>query len=274
MNDLREAPIGVFDSGIGGLTVAREIMRQIPEERIVYFGDTARVPYGSKSGKTIIRYSCQIARFLKTRGVKVIVVACNTASAYALEALQQEMDIPVIGVVRPGARVAARESIGGNIGVIGTAATVGSHIYQKYIQSLRPEAQVFEKACPLFVPLVEEGWRKDPVTRIVAERYLQEMKERKVDTLILGCTHYPLLRSMVADIMGPDVVLVNPAYETAMELKQLLRRENRENRGGSKIEENPYEFFVSDQAEKFRAFADSILPIDITMAKQVPIEEY
>ena len=173
MNDLREAPIGVFDSGIGGLTVAREIMRQIPEERIVYFGDTARVPYGSKSGKTIIRYSCQIARFLKTRGVKVIVVACNTASAYALEALQQEMDIPVIGVVRPGARVAARESIGGNIGVIGTAATVGSHIYQKYIQSLRPEAQVFEKACPLFVPLVEEGWRKDPVTRIVAERLIR-----------------------------------------------------------------------------------------------------
>ncbi len=201
-------------------------------------------------------------------------VACNTASAYALEALQQQVDIPVIGVVRPGARVAARESVGGNIGVISTAATAESHIYRQYIQSLRPEAKVFEKACPLFVPLVEEGWRKDPVTRTVAERYLQEMKDRKVDTLILGCTHYPLLRSMVADIMGPDVVLVNPAYETAMELKRLLHEHQIENLGGSKIEENPYEFFVSDQAEKFRAFADSILPIDITTAKQVPIEEY
>lgn len=274
MNDRREAPVGVFDSGIGGLTVAREIMRQIPGERIVYFGDTARVPYGSKSGKTIIRYSCQIARFLQTRGVKAIVVACNTASAYALDALQQEVDVPVIGVVRPGARVAARESRNGNIGVICTAATAGSHIYRQFIQGLRPEAKVFEKACPLFVPLVEEGWRKDPVTRIVAERYLQEMKERKVDSLILGCTHYPLLRSMLAEVMGPDVVLVNPAYETAMELKKLLKDEDMENLGESKIEENPYEFFVSDQAEKFRAFADSILPIDITTAKQVPIEEY
>ncbi len=146
-------------------------------------------------------------------------VACNTASAYALDALQKEMDVPVIGVVKPGARVAARESTGGNIGVICTAATAGSHIYRKYIQSLRPEAKVFEKACPLFVPLVEEGWRKDPVTRIVAERYLQEMKDRRVDTLILGCTHYPLLRSTVGEIMGDHVTLVNPAYETAIELK-------------------------------------------------------
>ena len=183
MSKLREAPIGVFDSGIGGLTVAREIMRQIPQERIVYFGDTARLPYGSKSRNTIIRYSRQIVRFLRTRQVKAIVVACNTASAYALETLQQESDIPIIGVVKPGARVAAKESPGGNIGVIGTAGTVGSHIYREYIQSLRPEAQVFEKACPLFVPLVEEGWRKDPVTEIVARRYLEEMIERRVDTL-------------------------------------------------------------------------------------------
>ena len=274
MSNLREAPIGVFDSGIGGLTVVREIMRQIPQERIVYFGDTARVPYGSKSGNTIIRYSCQDARFLKTRGVKAIVVACNTASAYALDALQKEMDVPVIGVVKPGARVAARESTGGNIGVICTAATAGSHIYRKYIQSLRPEAKVFEKACPLFVPLVEEGWRKDPVTRIVAERYLQEMKDRRVDPLILGCTHYPLLRSTVGEIMGDHVTLVNPAYETAIELKELLKRENLENQGDSKIDENPYEFFVSDEAERFRAFADSILPVDITTARRIPIEEY
>ena len=274
MSKLREAPIGVFDSGIGGLTVAREIMRQIPQERIVYFGDTARLPYGSKSRNTIIRYSRQIVRFQRTRQVKAIVVACNTASAYALETLQQESDIPIIGVVKPGARVAAKESPGGNIGVIGTAGTVGSHIYREYIQSLRPEAQVFEKACPLFVPLVEEGWRKDPVTEIVARRYLEEMIERRVDTLILGCTHYPLLRSTVRKIMGEDVVLVNPAYEPDIELRELLRQEKIDNQGHNKTEENPYEFFVSDEAERFRAFADSILPVDITTARQIQIEEY
>lgn len=274
MSELRDAPIGVFDSGIGGLTVAREIMRQIPQERIVYFGDTARLPYGSKSRNTIIRYSRQIVRFLRTREVKAIVVACNTASAYALETLQQEFDIPIIGVVKPGARVAARESAGGNIGVIGTSGTVGSHIYREYIQGLRPDAKVFEKACPLFVPLVEEGWRKDPVTETIAERYLEEMKEREVDTLILGCTHYPLLRSTVRKIMGEEVVLVNPAYETAIELRELLKREHMENQGCDKMQENPYEFFVSDEAERFRAFADSILPVDITGARQIQIEEY
>ena len=273
-DDLREAPVGVFDSGIGGLTVVREIMRQIPQERIVYFGDTARVPYGSKSRGTVIRYSRQIVNFLKTRGVKAIVVACNTASSYALETLQQESDIPVIGVVKPGAKVAAEVSPGGNIGVIGTSGTVGSHIYRDYIKSLRPEAEVFEKACPLFVPLVEEGWRKDPITTEVAERYLAEMKERGVDTLILGCTHYPLLRSTVRSVMGEDVILVNPAYETSIGLKNLLEQENMENRGHDKVSENPYEFFVSDEAERFSAFADSILPVDITAARQIRIEEY
>ena len=269
MNDLREAPIGVFDSGIGGLTVAREIMRQIPEERIVYFGDTARVPYGSKSGKTIIRYSCQIARFLKTRGVKVIVVACNTASAYALEALQQEMDIPVIGVVRPGARVAARESIGGNIGVIGTAATVGSHIYQKYIQSLRPEAQVFEKACPLFVPLVEEGWRKDPVTRIVAERYLQEMKERKVDTLILGCTHYPLIAPAIAKTL-PGVKLISAGAESARMLQQTLAGTGLLSAGKGHAE-----YYISDDPHAFAKSAKLFLGADVNeRVHQVDIEKY
>ena len=266
------APIGVFDCGVGGLTVAREIMRQIPQERIVYFGDTARVPYGSKSGNTIIRYSCQDARFLKTRGVKAIVVACNTASAYALEALQQEMDIPVIGVVRPGARVAAREGVGGNIGVISTAATAESHIYRQYIQSLRPEAKVFEKACPLFVPLVEEGWRKDPVTRTVAERYLQEMKDRKVDTLILGCTHYPLLTDVIGDVMGPGVELVSAGEESAFELKRMLKaRELRadERRRGET------EFYVSDRVEDFERTASLFLQEDLRhTARRIDIERY
>lgn len=274
MSEVREAPVGVFDSGIGGLTVAREIIRQLPKERVVYFGDLARLPYGSKSRDAVIRYSRQIVHFLHTRGVKAIVVACNTASAHALETLQAESDIPILGVVKPGARTAVRESRGGNIGVIGTAGTVGSHIYRDYIQALRPEASVFEKACPLFVPLVEEGWRKDPVTRTVAERYLAEVQEHQVDTLILGCTHYPLLRSLVGEIMGPEVTLVNPAYETAQELKRLLEQEHMENQGHNKTGENPYEFFVSDEAERFRAFADSILPVDITSARKIQIEEY
>lgn len=275
MNEIREAPIGVFDSGVGGLTVVREIMRQIPQERIVYFGDTARVPYGTKSRETVLRYSRQIVRFLKTRKVKAIVIACNTASAYALETLQQETELPIIGVVKPGARVAARETPGGNIGVIGTEGTVGSHIYRTYIQSLRPDAQVFEKACPLFVSLAEEGWWKDdPITEAVARRYLQEMKDIGVDTLILGCTHYPLLRSTVRKVIGEEVKLVNPAYETAVSLRELLKEQQIENQGHNKTGENPYEFFVSDAAERFKAFANSILPFDITTTRQIQIEEF
>ncbi len=274
MNDIREAPIGVFDSGVGGLTVVREIMRQIPQERIVYFGDTARVPYGTKSKDTVIRYSRQIVRFLKTRNVKAIVIACNTASAYAMETLQRELDLPIIGVVKPGAKVAASATTGGNIGVIGTEGTVGSHIYRDYIQSLRPDAKVFEKACPLFVSLAEEGWWKDPITEAVARRYLQEVKEQRVDTLILGCTHYPLLRSTVRKVMGENVNLVNPAYETAISLKELLHKEQMDNQGHNKTGENPYEFFVSDAAERFKAFANSILPFDITNTQQIQIEEF
>ena len=253
MNKPREAPIGVFDSGIGGLTVAREIMRQIPQERIVYFGDTARLPYGSKSRNTIIRYSRQIVRFLRTRQVKAIVVACNTASAYALDTLQQESDIPIIGVVKPGARMAAKASPGGNIGVIGTAGTVGSHIYRDYIQSLRPDAKVFEKACPLFVPLVEEGWRKDPVTEIVARRYLEEMIERKVDTLILGCTHYPLLMSKIVKYTPPGVRIIPQGEYVAASLTDYLRRhpemEAACSQGGT------CRYLTTENADKFRESA-------------------
>ena len=274
MQNLKEAPIGVFDSGVGGLTVAREIMRQIPEERIVYFGDTARVPYGSKSTDTLIRYTRQIIRFLKTRGVKAIVVACNTASAVALEAVKDELDIPIIGVVRPGARVAVQATKNKKIGIIGTETTVNSKMYVKLIQELLPDAEVIGKACPLFVPLVEEGWTKDPVTEEVARRYLADLQKSDIDSLILGCTHYPLLRHMVGEIMGDSVTLVNPAYETALELKALLEREGIANDGENKNFENPYEFFVSDAADKFKVFANSILPCDVTSIKQINIEEY
>ena len=274
MQNKKEAPIGVFDSGVGGLTVAREIMRQIPQERIVYFGDTARVPYGSKSIDTLIRYTRQIIRFLQTRGVKAIVVACNTASAVALEAVRDEFDIPIIGVVRPGARVAAAATKNKKIGIIGTETTVNSRMYVKLIQELEPEAEVIGKACPLFVPLVEEGWTKDPVTEEVARRYLADLQKSEIDTLILGCTHYPLLRHMVGDIMGDQVTLVNPAYETALELRALLEENDIANDGVHTDFDNPYEFFVSDAAEKFKTFASSILPCDVTGIKQINIEEY
>ncbi len=272
--DLNHAPIGVFDSGVGGLTVAREIMRQIPDERIVYFGDTARVPYGSKSPNTIIRYSRQIIRFLRTKNVKAIVVACNTASAFALETIKPELDIPIIGVVKPGAKVAAQTTQNGKIGVIGTEGTIRSEIYTKTIHRENKDAQVMGRACPLFVPLVEEGWIKDPVTVAVAERYLQPFKESDIDTLILGCTHYPLLRSTVREIMGEGVNLVNPAYETAVELRRLLSEQGIANDGKTKDGEEKYQFYVSDATEKFMQFANSILPYDIEQTQLIPIEEY
>ena len=272
--DLNHAPIGVFDSGVGGLTVAREIMRQIPDERIVYFGDTARVPYGSKSPNTIIRYSRQIIRFLRTKNVKAIVVACNTASAFALETIKPELDIPIIGVVKPGAKVAAQTTQNGKIGVIGTEGTIRSEIYTKTIHRENKDAQVMGRACPLFVPLVEEGWIKDPVTVAVAERYLQPLKESDIDTLILGCTHYPLLRSTVREIMGEGVNLVNPAYETAVELRRLLAEQGIANDGKIQNREEKYQFYVSDAAEKFMQFANSILPYDIEQTQLIPIEEY
>ena len=272
--NLQEAAIGVFDSGVGGLTVAREIMRQIPNEKLVYFGDTARVPYGSKSEETVTKFSRQIVRFLRTQNVKAIVIACNTASAYALDAIERELDIPIIGVVKPGAKVAAQVTVNKKVGVIATPGTIGSKIYSKYIQGIDPEIQVIGKACTLFVPLVEEGLIEDPVTVEIANRYLSELKDRNIDTLILGCTHYPLIRSTIGKIMGEHVTLVNPAYETARELKELLQRENLLNPSSPVLGANQYRFFVSDAADKFKTFANSIIKYGILSAKIVNIEEY
>ena len=235
----REAPIGVFDSGVGGLTVAREIMRNLPSEKIVYFGDTARVPYGSKSKETIIRYSRQIIRFLQQQQVKAIVVACNTASAFALDAVRDEFDIPIIGVIEPGAKVAAAQTRNKRGGIIGTVGTVGSGIHAEYLKHLDPEITVFGKACPLFVPLVEEGW----------------------------------LRSTIRKVMGDGVCLVNPAYETALELGRLLEKKGLAGEGTEK-NEFPYRFYVSDLADEFKAFANSILPYDVEMTKKIDIEKY
>ena len=260
--DLNHAPIGVFDSGVGGLTVAREIMRQIPDERIVYFGDTARVPYGSKSPNTIIRYSRQIIRFLRTKNVKAIVVACNTASAFALETIKPELDIPIIGVVKPGAKVAARTTENGKIGVIGTEGTIRSEIYTKTIHRENKDAQVMGRACPLFVPLVEEGWIKDPVTVAVAERYLQPFKESDIDTLILGCTHYPLAKTFFRAAL-PGVKVVSQDELMAAKLENYLTRhpeiESLLTRGGT------YRFEVSSlnhHAQKVAALLFPDIPVE------------
>ncbi len=274
MEQNKYAPIGVFDSGVGGLTVVKEIMHQIPNEKVIYFGDTARVPYGSKSKETVTKYSEQIVRFLSGQGVKAIVVACNTASAYALDTLEQETDLPIIGVVKPGAKAAIEVTKNGRIGVIGTDATIGSRMYPKYIEMLSPQAEVIGKACPLFCPLVEEGMWEDPVTDEIARRYLTELVDSGIDTLIMGCTHYPLLRKTVQKIIGEEVTLINPAYETARELKALLEEQDLLNDQERGLNTNIHQFYVSDGAEKFKTIANMILKYGILSTKVVQIENY
>ena len=267
-----EAPIGIFDSGIGGLTVFREVFRNLPGENIVYFGDTARVPYGNKSPETVLRYSRQIVRFLETEKVKAIVVACNTASALALDALEKEIDLPILGVVRPGALVAADVTKNGRIGLIATESTVKSGLYEKMLKGLNPELSVFSKACPLLVPLVEAGWVDDPITLEVVKRYLSELLDKEIDTLILGCTHYPLLRRMFRNYLGDTVTLVNPAYETAISLKKMLEDLNLKNPQEGK---SVYRFFASDSTEGIENIVKAILPEDMTFtAGTVAIEDY
>lgn len=266
-----KAPIGVFDSGVGGLTVVKEIMRQIPGESIVYFGDTARLPYGSKSKETVTTYTRQIIRFLMGKEVKAIVIACNTASAFALETVKEEIDIPVIGVVKPGAKVAAETTRNGRIGVIGTEGTINSGIYNDFLNRTNPQVKVFGKACPLFVPLVEEGLIDDPITEEMIRRYTAGLIEQDIDTLVLGCTHYPLLRKNIQKIVGEQITLVNPAYETAIALKKVLKEKSLEN---DPVQKTDHRFFVSDGAEKFKYFANSILPCEVVETKDVNIENY
>lgn len=266
MQNYKELPIGVFDSGVGGLTVAKEILSNLPNEKIIYFGDTARVPYGNKSPETIIRYSKQIAEFLVSQDVKAIVIACNTASAMALDAVRESVDIPVIGVVRPGTDAAIKTTENHRIGVIGTEGTIRSGIYDRYIKEEQPDAVVFDKACPLFVNLVEEGMIDDEVTVIMIHRYLDELvKEHDIDTLILGCTHYPLLQEVIRREIGGKVKLVNPAYETACSLKRLLTE--RGIASDAAPDPKAHKFYVSDAADKFRHFAENILSLNIYSAE-------
>lgn len=267
---LLDSPIGVFDSGVGGLTVVKEIMNQLPNEGIVYFGDTARVPYGSKSQETVITYSRQIVKFLQTMKVKAVVIACNTASAFALETLKREIDIPIIGVVKPGAKSAANATHNNRIGIIGTEGTIQSGIYNEFLSKTNSNIQVFGKACPLFVPLVEEGLLDDPITYEMAKRYLGDLLEDDIDTLVLGCTHYPLLRKTISKVVGGDINLVNPAYETAKELKTVLVKYNIINDSSRK----EHRFFVSDGAAKFLEFANTILPCEVLETTDINIEQF
>jgi glutamate racemase len=257
----RSAPIGVFDSGLGGLTVARELMRQLPDESLVYFGDTARVPYGPKSPGTVRRYSREVSAFLRDQGVKAIVIACNTATAHALASLRAELPIPIVGVVDPGATAAVQASPTKRIGVIGTAGTIRSGAYGRAIREKAPSAEITARACPLFVPFVEEGWIEHPSLRLVASEYLAPFQGAKVDTLVLGCTHYPLLKRVIGETVGRPVTLIDSAEETAAELGRVLR-ENHLVAGPGNLPS--YRFVASDDPRQFVAIAERFLgrPID------------
>jgi len=244
-----DAPIGVFDSGLGGLTVVRALVERLPHESITYFGDTARVPYGPKSPDTVRRYSREIAAFLAGEGVKALVVACNTATAHALPALEAECAMPVVGVVAPGARAAIEASRGGPIGVIGTAGTIASGAYDRALRAQRAGLEIVSAACPLFVPLVEEGWLDAEATRLIARHYLRPLREAGVDTLVLGCTHYPLLAPLLAGEM-PGARLIDSAHETAVDTEAVFKR-TRLARDPAAEGSPTYRFIASDAPDHF-----------------------
>lgn len=256
---MKDRPIGVFDSGIGGLTVFQAISRRMPEENLIYFGDTAHVPYGSKSRETVTRYSLEVARFLSSRRIKALVVACNTSSALALDAVAKSLDVPVLGVIQPGADAAAAATRNGHVGIIGTEATIASGAYTAALKARLPGVRVAAAACPLFVPLVEEGWWDHAATVLVARQYLAGLRRSGIDTLILGCTHYPLLKKVLRRVMGGKVRLIDSAEQTALETERLLlslgmRREK--GRGAGR-------FFVSDAPERFLKLARRLLGVHV-----------
>ncbi len=265
---MNDAPVGIFDSGIGGLTVARAIYERLPSESTIYFGDTARVPYGPKSPETVRRYSLEILHWLLDQGVKAVVVACNTSTAHALRALQEATSVPVIGVIKPGARAAIASGNGGSIGVIGTAGTIASNAYGKAITALAPEVKVVQKPCPLFVPLVEEGWFDHPATELVAAEYLAPLREQEVRSLVLGCTHYPLLRPLLQRIMGPGVALIDSGEATATALETVLRDKAL---ATSSTATPAHRFVVSDDEARFRLVGSRFIGERLAGAEVVPL---
>jgi len=262
-------PIGVFDSGVGGLTVVRELIRALPYENIVYFGDTARVPYGTKSRQSVVKFSCEIVDFLLKKNVKLILVACNTASAVALDSLRKKTRIPVVGVIGSGAAAAVAASRNGRIGVIGTTATVKSGAYKEAIGRRSGKASVVQRACPLFVPLVEEGWLGKKITEDIAFEYLKPLKKTGCDTVILGCTHYPLIKNVIAKQLGGGITLVDSATEVAKKVEAILSEKGLLKKDGRHGEKH---FYVSDAPEKFRKLGKIFLGKEIAGVAKVDIE--
>jgi glutamate racemase len=249
-------PIGIFDSGIGGLTVLKAIQHEVPRENLVYFGDTAHVPYGTKSKETITKFSIDNVRFLQNFDVKMVVVACNTATSLSLDILKASFSMPIIGVIEPGAKQAVTSTRNGRIGVIGTKATIGSGSYEACLKNLEPSLKVYSQACPLFVPLVEEGWLDGEIVTKVARTYLEPLKAFGIDTLILGCTHYPLLSSVIQKTVGAGVRLVNSAEETAREVRALMDRISLRAKASDSAVTR---FYVSDEPEQFRVLGERFL---------------
>ncbi len=263
-------PIGVFDSGIGGLTVVKQLKQFLPNENIVYFGDTARVPYGTKSNATVIEYALEDAQFLINKNVKIIVVACNTASSVALDVLREKFGVPIIGMINPGAKMALEKTQNKRIGVIGTEATISNAAYSKELYKLDGKIKIFEKACPLFVPLAEEGWLEHPATKLIAEEYLAELRQHEIDTLILGCTHYPLLKNLIQQIVGKDVTLIDSGIAAAVVVKDYLAANNLLN--DSAAEGNDL-FYVSDMPAKFKLIAERFLGKKIPNLQKIDLHE-
>ncbi len=265
---MNPAPIGIFDSGIGGLTVARAIYERLPGESTIYFGDTARVPYGPKSPETVRRYSREILHWLLQQGVKMVVIACNTSTAHALGTLQAESPVPVLGVIEPGARAAVAATKGGPVGVIGTAGTIASNAYARAIQSLAPALRVEQKACPLFVPLVEEGWFDHKAAELIAQDYLAPLRAAAVDVLVLGCTHYPLLKPLLSRVMGPGVALIDSGEETARAVEATLQAKDLAAPPGSPVY---HRFAVSDDEPRFRAVGSRFVGNRLVSAEVVAL---
>jgi glutamate racemase len=265
----KEKPIGVFDSGIGGLTVVKRVASTLPKENIVYFGDTARVPYGSKSNSTVIEYALQDAKFLINKNVKAIVVACNTVSSVALNELRNNFNVPIIGMIEPGSKSATAETKNGRIGVIGTRATINNKAYSKEINKIEPKIKVFEKACPLFVPLAEEGWVKHKATYNIAEEYLKELRDLKIDTLVLGCTHYPILTEVIQEVIGENVKLIDSGIASAEVVNKELDRIDLHT---NKFSNGNQDFFVSDIPVKFKEVAELFLGKEVNQIQKVDLE--
>ena len=263
---MEKRPIGIFDSGVGGLTVFKAIRNKIPGDEIIYFGDTARVPYGPKSDNTIKEFSLQNARFLLHHNVKIIIIACNTSSAIALDYLQSKISIPIIGVIEPGAATAVKSTKSSTIGIIGTEGTIRSKAYEQAILHLDKQARVFSKACPLLVSLAEEGWEKHITTKMIVEEYLRELIDKGIDTLVLGCTHYPILKEVIQKVVGEDIFLVDSAEAISEKLTDILNIHNAISAGENK-------FYVSDNEEKFKKIANRILNTNITSLVKVKLGE-